>query len=236
MRVRCGTFLYETIRILSKNCCNAIRPDVFLNPKLDKTACYNSKALDYYRDLAHSIVQDYENHVRLSELADPDRRLYTVGPYQPSGTIKRPLNNAGHPFYDAQAFRPDELQVAKGLDKYRQYVWVRNKEPHRLRHTAADQERIFFCLLTLTFCGGVKNTVWAIDPTGIFILTEKVRTKLLTLPSPLKIALLTRGQLSPSFVSTGDTGWSLVRFRTGNAAPENFQTLEEVLTTLVYES
>ena len=65
---------------------------------------------------------------------------------------------------------------------------------------------------------------------------EKVRTKLLTLPPPLKIALLARGQLSPSFVSTGDSGWSLVRFRIGNAAPENFQTLEEVLATLVDES
>ena len=235
MRVRCGAFLYEQIRVLSKNCCSAIHPDAFSSPKLDKTACYNSKALDYYRDLAHSIVQEYENHVRLSELADPDQELYTVGPYQPSGTVKKPLKNAGHPFYDAKSFRPDELQVAKVLDKYRQFVWVRNKD--RLDYgiplpIKSGSSSVFYP----DFLWWVKDIVWAIDPTGKFILMEKVRTKLLTLPAPLKIALLTRGQLSPSFVSTGDTGWSLVRFRIGNAAPENFQTLEEVLTTLVDES
>ena len=86
------------------------------------------------------------------------------------------------------------------------------------------------------FLWWVKNTVWAIDPTGKFILMEKVRTKLLTLPTPLRIALLTRGQLSPAYATTGDTGWSLVRHRIGNAAPENFHTLEDVLATLVEES
>ena len=184
---------------------------------------------------AHSIVKEYENHVRLSELVDPDLKLYTVGPYQPSSTIRKPFNNAGHSFYDAQAFRPDELQIAKTLDKYHQFVWVRNKD--RLDYgiplpIKSGSSSVFYP----DFLWWVKDTVWAIDPTGIFILMEKVRTKLLTLPPPLKIALLARGQLSPSFVSTGDSGWSLVRFRIGNAAPENFQTLEEVLATLVDES
>jgi hypothetical protein len=40
----------------------------------------------------------------------------------------------------------------------------------------------------------------------------------------------------PALPYTGDTGWSLVRFRTGNAAPENFHTLEDVLGTLAEES
>ena len=86
------------------------------------------------------------------------------------------------------------------------------------------------------FLWWVKGTVWAIDPTGKFILMEKIRTKLLTVPAPLKIALLTRGRLSPSYAAIGETGWSLVRFRIGNAAPENFQTLEEALGNLVEES
>ena len=41
---------------------------------------------------------------------------------------------------------------------------------------------------------------------------------------------------SPSYANTGDSGWSLVRFRTRNAAPEKFHTLEDVLGTLVGES
>ena len=235
MRVRCGAFLYEQIRILSKNCCSAIHPDAFSNPQLDKSVCYNSKALDYYRDVAQATVQEYENHVRLSKLADQDAELYTVEAYQPSGTVQKPFDNAGHAFYDAKAFRPDELDVAKALDKYGDYVWVRNKD--RLDYgiplpIKSGSSSTFYP----DYLWWVKGTVWAIDPTGKFILMEKVRTKLLTLPAPLRIALLTRGQLSPSYANTGDTGWSLVRFRTGNAAPENFHTLEDVLGTLVDES
>ena len=235
MRVRCGAFLYEQIRILSKNCCSAIHPDAFSSLQLDKTACYNSKALDYYRDLAHSVVQEYENHVRLSKLADADQMLYTVGPYQPSGTADKPFKHAGHGDYDSKAFRPDELDAAKALDKYKQFVWVRNKD--RLDYgiplpVKSGSSSVFYP----DFLWWVKDTVWAIDPTGKFILMEKVRTKLLTLPPPLRIALLTRGQLSPSYSSTSDSGWCLLRFRTGNAAPENFNNLDEVLTTLIEES
>ena len=235
MRVRCGAFLYEQIRILSKNCCSAIRPDTFSSPQLDKTACYNSKALDYYRDLAYSVVQEYENHVRLSELADPDQGLYTVDPYQPSGTVDKPFKHAGHTHYDSKAFRPDELDVAKALDKYRQFVWVRNKD--RLDYgiplpVKSGSSSVFYP----DFLWWVKDTVWAIDPTGKFILMEKVRTKLLTLPPPLRIALLTRGHLNPSYSNTSETGWCLLRFRTGNAAPENFNSLDEVLTILIEES
>jgi type III restriction enzyme len=235
MRVRCGTFLYEQIRILSKNCCSAIHPDVFSSPQLDKSACYNSKALDYYRDVAQLAVQEYENHVRLSKLADPDEELYTVGPYQPSGAVQKPFSYSGHACYDSKAFRPDELYVAKSLDKHSDYVWVRNKD--RLDYgiplpVKSGSSSTFYP----DFLWWVKGTVWAIDPTGKFILMEKVRTKLLTLPAPLRIALLTRGHLSSTYASTGDTGWCLVRHRIGNAAPENFQTLDEMLAILVEES
>jgi type III restriction enzyme len=234
MRVRCGTFLYEQIRILSKNCCSAIHPDAFSGPQLDKTACYNSKALDHYRELAHLVVQEYESHVRLSKLADPDEEFYTVGPYQPSSSVAKPFSNAGHPHYDARAFRGDELDVAKALDKYPEHLWVRNKD--RLDYgiplpVKSGSSSTFYP----DFLWWVKGTVWAIDPTGKFILVEKVRTKLLNVPSP-KIALLTRGHLSSIYTSAGDSGWSLVRFRTGNAAPQNFDALDEVLAALVEES
>ncbi len=174
--------------------------------------------------MAQSVVQDYENHVRLSTLADPEEELYVVGAYQPSDNIEKPFDHAGHPFYDAHAFRPDELAV-----------WVRNKD--RLDYCIplpikSGSSSTFYP----DFLWWVKDTVWAIDPTGRFILSEKIRAKLLTVPPPLRIALLTKGQLSSSYATIGETGWSLVRFRLGNAAPENFQTLEDLLAVIVEES
>ncbi len=38
MRVRCGAFLYEQVRILSKNCCSAIHPDVFSSAALRRVS------------------------------------------------------------------------------------------------------------------------------------------------------------------------------------------------------
>jgi hypothetical protein len=76
----------------------------------------------------------------------------------------------------------------------------------------------------------------AIDPTGKFILLEKVRTKLMSVPAPLKIALITRGKLASNYTVLADEGWSLPRFRTGNAAPETFDSIDDVLGALVQES
>jgi type III restriction enzyme len=235
MRIRCGTFLYDQIRILSKNCCSAIHPDVFSNAQLDKTACYNSKALEHYRELAHNVVTEYENHVRLTELADPDKENHVVTSYQPSGGVDKPFKNSGHSHYDAKAFRGDELDVAKALDKFNDYVWVRNKD--RLDYgiplpIKSGSSSTFYP----DFLWWVKKTVWAIDPTGKFILAEKLRTKLMSVPNPLKIALITRGKLTSTYDTLSDDGWALVRFRMGNAAPENFESLDDVMQTLVSES
>lgn len=235
MRVRCGGFLYEQIRILSKNCCSAIHPDVFSSPALDKTACYNSKALEHYRDVARQVVQEYENHVRLTVLADAENEDYLVGSYQPSSGVEKPFKYAAHAHYDSKALRDDELDVAKALDKHKDYVWVRNKD--RLDYgiplpIKSGSSSVFYP----DFLWWVKNTVWAIDPTGKFILLEKVRTKLMSVPAPLKIALITRGKLASNYTQMADDGWSLLRFRTGNAAPETFDSIDDVLVTLVQES
>ena len=235
MRVRCGAFLYEQIRILSKNCCSAIHPDVFSSAALDKTACYNSKALEHYRDLARQIVQEYENHVRLTVLADAENQDYVVGQCQPSGGVEKAFKYAAHAHYDTRAFRDDELEVAKALDKHKDHVWVRNKD--RLDYgiplpIKSGSSSVFYP----DFLWWVKNTVWAIDPTGKFILLEKVRTKLMSVPAPLKIALITCGKLASNYTQTADEGWSLLRFRTGNAAPETFDSIDDVLGALINES
>jgi type III restriction enzyme len=86
------------------------------------------------------------------------------------------------------------------------------------------------------FLWWVKNTVWAIDPTGKFILQEKVRTKLMAVPLPLRIALVTRGKLDANYSMVADGGWSLLRFRTGNAAPETFDSIDDIMSTLIDES
>jgi len=127
------------------------------------------------------------------------------------------------------------LDVAKALDKHKDHVWVRNKD--RLDYgiplpIKSGSSSVFYP----DFLWWVKNTVWAIDPTGKFILLEKVRTKLMSVPAPLKIALITRGKLAPNYTLMADDGWSLLRFRTGNAAPETFESIDEVVGTLVQES
>jgi type III restriction enzyme len=86
------------------------------------------------------------------------------------------------------------------------------------------------------FLWWVKNTMWAIDPTGKFILLEKVWTKLMSVPAPLKIALITRGKLASNYTVLADDGWSLLQFRTGNAAPETLDSIDDILSILVCES
>ncbi len=209
-------------------------PAVFANETLNQTACYKSKALEYYSQVAQDIVKDYENHVTLAKLSDPEHEIYYPGPYQPSGTVKKPFKKAAHPFYDGKSFNIDELEFARALDRSK-YVWVRNKErvdygiPLPVKSGSSSQ---FFP----DFIWWVKKTVWLLDTTGKHILNEKIRTKLLTAPSHVRIGLVVRGKLDPSFKQTSDEGWTVLRFRTGNAGPETFDELDEMLKTLVKES
>lgn len=231
MRVPCGRYIQDQIRVASKNCLNALNPALFSNPTLDRTACYGSKALAYYHELAAEIVREYENHVRLSLLADPDERDYTVGPYQPSGWALKKFKKSAHAEYDAKAFNLDEAEMAKALDKF-PFRWVRNRE--RLDYaiplpSKSGTSSNFYP----DFIWWLKGVVWAIDPTGKHILDEKVRAKLLTVPDPLGIALVTRGQLDANFQRRGENGWTLVTRRTGQAVPETFESLDDLLGVLV---
>lgn len=234
MRVSCGAFLQEQIRALSKNCLNAIDPSLFSNGKLQETACYKSKALDYYWQVAQDVVTEYENHVQLAKLADPQNEIYKPGPYQPSGTIKKHFKLAGHSYYDAKSFNNDELEFAKALDRSK-YVWVRNKDrldygiPLPMKSGSSSQ---FFP----DFIWWVKKTVWLLDTTGKHILNEKIRTKLLTAPSPIRIGLVVGGKLDHSFRQVSDEGWTVFRFRTGNVGPETFDDLDGLLKALIKES
>jgi type III restriction enzyme len=234
MRIPCGRYLQEQIRIMSKNCLNALNPALFSNAKLDKTACFRSKALEHYRELAIEIVAEYENHVHLGVLVDPHDRDYAVGPYQPSGAILKTFSHAAHPHYDAKSFNPDELEMAKALDKF-DYVWARNRDrldygiPLPLKSATSST---FYP----DFLWWVNGTIWAIDPTGKHILNEKIRAKLFSVPDPMKIALVTRGRLDVNFKKLGEDGWTLVRIRMGNAAPENFESLSDMLSTLIAET
>lgn len=235
MRVRCGAYLQEQIRIRSKNCINGMHPGIFSNQKLDKGACYKSKALEHYHDVALEVVREYEAHVQLTKFSDKSEQEYTVDSFQPSGEVSRPFNNAGHPAYDSTSFRPDELEFAKALDKFPKYVWVRNKD--RLDYgiplcIKSGSSSTFYP----DFLWWVKKSVWAIDPTGQFILEEKIRTKLLAVPLPLRIALVTRGKLDQNYKQVSDGGWTLTRLRSGNSSPETFDSLQEMLELLEDQS
>ncbi len=234
MRIPCGVYLQEQIRILSKDCANSFHPGIFSNEQLDKTACYKSKALEHYHELAIDVVREYENHVQLCEFVDQTDRDYFVKDYQPSGIIQKPFDHAGHPYYDS-TFNDSELSMAKALDKFPQHVWVRNKD--RLDYgiplpVKSGSSATFYP----DFLWWVGSTVWAIDPTGKFILEEKIRNKLLIVPPPLKIALVTPNKYDAVYKKIPGNGWTLVRHRAGNLVPEVFNTLEEVLRTLKGES
>jgi type III restriction enzyme len=229
MKVRCGYYLQDQIKVQNKNCLGSIHLDTFKTPPLRKRACYKSKALAHYHDLAEKVVRLHESQVMLTE--DPADPLYAVKPYQPSGTVNREFDHAAHPHYDAKTFNDDELEMAKALDKWGQYVWVRNKDRVDygipLPSKSASSSTFY-----PDFLWWVKGTVWAIDPTGKFILEEKLRTKLLNVPKPLKIALVTRGELDAGFKLLSSSGWSLLFYRHGNVVPQNCTTLDEVLTIL----
>lgn len=234
MRTACGVFLQEQIRALSKNCLNTMDPALFTTEKLSQTACYKSIALDHYRQVAVDIVREYENHVQLTQLADDENHDYVVGPYQPSGNIKKSFKKSGHFYYDTKAFNPDELEFAKALDRQK-YPWVRNKDrvdygiPLPSKSGSSSQ---FFP----DFIWWVKQTIWLLDTTGKFILDEKMRTKLLTAPKPIRIALVVRGRLDSSHKQVNAAGWAVLRFRVGNAAPECFDELNDLLEQLTRES
>lgn len=180
--------------------------------------------------------QRSQNRVQLGTLVDPDHGEYVVGPYQPSGTTPKEYQYAGHPHYDTKAFKTDpEIDMAKALDKFPAYVWVRNKD--RIGYgiplpVKSGSSSTFYP----DFLWWVKDTVWAIDPTGQHILQEKVRAKLLTVPPPLKIALLTQGKLDMNYRQIDASGWTLLRHRLGNVLPETIDTLDEVLKELEAES
>lgn len=234
MRVKCGVYLQEQIRIESKNCANSLHPSIFSNEKLDRTACYKSKALEHYRQLARNVVREYENRVQLTLFGDPTEADYVVGPYQPSSTVKKEFANAGHPYYDAAAFNDDELRVARAIDKLG-HTWVRNKD--RVDYgiplpVKSNSSSTFYP----DFLWWVGNTVWAIDPTGKFILEEKIRTKLLDTPLPLRIALITPGKYDTNYRKEPEAGWTLLRRRVGNSAPETFESLEDLFSELLAES
>jgi hypothetical protein len=57
-----------------------------------------------------------------------------------------------------------------------------------------------------------------------------------SLPQPLRIALVAPEKLDQNYKMMVEPGWTLLRFRNGNVLPEPFDTVAELLATLVAES
>ena len=108
-----------------------------------------------------------------------------------------------------KAFRGDELEVAKSLDRHTKYVWVRNKD--RLDYGIAlpvksGSSSTFYP----DFLWWVKKTVWAIYLTRELHSQRKDSDEAFVLSPPLKVALLTRGKLNANYSSKAEEGgaWS----------------------------
>ena len=233
MRVQCGVYLRDQIRVKSKNCVSTIHPRVFSDEKLKKTACYKSKALHHYSELASKVVQEYENHVQLQlrKDFDPGDGWYQVKSYQPSNSIKREFENAAHPYYDSRAFaNEDEYTVARALDKFSGSVWIRNRDrvgygiPLPIK---SESSSTFYP----DFLWWVNETIWAIDPTGSFLMNEKIHKKLLYIPPPIKVALINHRKQTKN-----DDSWILVYHRWGNVSQETFNSIEELVKTIIANS
>lgn len=232
MRMPCGLFLQSQIRALSRNCANAIHSDAFTTKQLEKTACFGSKALAHYQQVAVDVVREYENHVELTQVVDPTDAEHAIGAYLPSGEVKKEFANAAHSHYDSKSFNDLEIQMAKALDTFGEHVWSRNRPrvdygiPLPIKSGSSST---FYP----DFIWFVNDTVWCIDPTGKFILDEKLRTKLLFVPKPLRIALVTPDKYDERYRKLSAGGWSLLRWKSGALEPELFDTLTELLAALV---
>lgn len=108
-----------------------------------------------------------------------------------------------HWWFRSSSASPPRTYIG-ALDRQK-YVWVRSKDrvdyriPLPIKSGSSSQ---FFP----DFLWWVKKTIWALDTTGKFILHEKVRTKLLIVPSPLRIGLVVRGHLDATYKTVDEDG------------------------------
>ena len=206
-----GVFLRQRILQRNRACVNAIHPDRFRGPAFEQASCYSSQAQANLTDLAATIVDYFEDRVSYQDDPDPLRVRWTVGDDQPRAGDLLEFQRAAHAQYAKADFNADELEFARALDRIGGAIWVRNPAvasrgygiplPRKVGDSATFYPDFLLWL---------GDECWAIDTTGPHLLDEKIRGKLLTLPTP-NLALAVRGTVDLGSGSRkSKDGWSLV--------------------------
>jgi len=162
-------------------------------------------------EISSQVAAFYEDRVRYEEDPNPDGSIWYVGEHRPRSGELISFSNAVHARYSRGDFNPDELLFAQALDKSGQGVWMRNPATAELGFSiqlpirVGDSNRFY-----PDFLWWLNGKCWAIDTTGKHLLSDKVRGKLVGLPTP-EVALVVRGKVDIDRGVTIDReGWSAV--------------------------
>jgi type III restriction enzyme len=228
-----GAFLRRRIQRLSRSCAHLLHPDIFKGPAFEQGSCAGSIAQTDLAALATDVVDAYEQSVELQVNPITAERRWRPSEDYPSGQEMVAFKNAIHARYGRKNFNKPEFEFAQALDAFRKGVWARN--PSRgagyglpLPTKIGDSTTFY-----PDFLWWLKNTCYAIDPTGRHILEDKVRAKLLDLDRP-KVVLISEGKITKDWTRTEDKdGWTMVRARSGRRpAPEYYENLQDLLKRL----
>jgi type III restriction enzyme len=226
-----GEFLRRRIQAGNRHCAHLLEPKTFTGPAYEQRASSGSLAQKVLAERAAAVIDQFERSVQLVLNEIKAEETWRVPPHQPSSEAMVAFRNAAHSRYGATSFNGDERSFAEVLDSLNIGVWARNSS----RGSGYGIELPVKVGTSNTFYPDflwwIDGTCYAIDPTGAYILNEKVRGKLLAIPKP-KIVLVTRGRVSKEFSSldAGDEGWTIVRHLPGRSpTPEYFSSLREAL-------
>lgn len=232
-----GEFLRRRIQAGNRHCVHLLEPTIFTGPAYEQRASTGSLAQKVLAERAAKVIDQFEHSVQLVPNDIDGEQEWTASAHQPAGSLI-PYRNAAHAKYGSRSMTTPEREFAEVLDAVGVGVWALNP-PRGTGYgvelpTKVGTSNTFYP----DFLWWVGETCYAIDPTGAHILQEKVRGKLLSIPTP-KIVLITRGRVARDFSSleSPSDGWSVTRPLLGRAPiPEYFSTLREALIRLAKEA
>ena len=207
-------YFLDRVRGASSRAFNTLPEALVSGPMFEQDCAMLSSAQKGLGKLALDYIREFEDRVDYAREADPTRESWLPRPLEPTQPAVLSFARSLHPLYpDNRAFlNPDELEMCAALDATGEGWWMRNPPSASMGGyglpmpiKVAGSENFY-----PDFLWWVDDTAFAIDTTGLHILSPKVRGKLLSLGLP-KIALVTRGQVAASLDSVEDKpGWTLV--------------------------
>jgi type III restriction enzyme len=232
-----GEFLRRRIQAGNRHCAHLLEPEIFTGPAYEQRASSGSLAQQMLVERAAAVIDQFERSVQLVPNQIAGEQTWAIPPHQPASEDMITYRHAAHARYSKKGFTQDEREFADVIDSINQGVWVRNPARGSGYGIGLPVKVGSSSTFYPDFLWWVDGACYAIDPTGAHILNEKVRGKLLTIPSP-KIVLLTRGRVSRDFSALeSEDGWSMVRPLKGRApSPEYFASIRDALVRLSKEA